>query len=116
MTVKTVNKLIDEYERILDELSIEHLTVWNIFTRINSIASNYENVDCFIHINFANGSATQGMCILTDWEPVALALQSDDGDVPKLRIICPEEFVSFMEEMDSILEVEYPVFPEEQDS
>ncbi len=115
MTQEIALKLIDECERLFNEIPAEKLSVWTIFANINSIASQYDSIDCLIHINFANGQATQGMCILTDWKPGAVALQSDQGELPKPRIIFPEEYVDFMNEMENILEVKYPGFPEEQE-
>ena len=64
MKEKIVKELIDECSRLLETIPTEQLSVWSIFANINSIASQYDNVDCLIHVNFANGSATQGMCIL----------------------------------------------------
>lgn len=115
MKEELVLKLIDECERLFDEIPAEKLTVWTLFANINSIASQYDEVECLIHINFANGTATQGMCILTDWKPGALALQSDNGEIPKLRLVYPEEYLDFMKEMGSIMDVKYPDFPEEQE-
>ncbi len=108
-------KLLDECERLLDDIPAEKLSVWTLFANVNSIVARYETVECLIHINFVNGTATQGMCILTDWEPGALALQSDEGEIPRIRLIFPEEYVDFMKEMSKILDVKYPTFPEEQD-
>lgn len=114
MKEKIVRELIDECDRLLENIPVEQLSVWSIFANINSIASQYDNVDCLIHVNFANGSVTQGMCILTDWKPGALALQSDDGGLPKLRLVLPEEYAEFMAQMESIFDVQYPVFPKDQ--
>ena len=114
MKEKVISELIDECGRLLETIPTEQLSVWSMFANVNSIASQYDNVDCLIHVNFTNGRANQGICILTDWKPGALALQSDDGDIPKLRLIYPEEYVEFMEKMERIFDVQYPTFPDSQ--
>lgn len=114
MKQEIVEKLIDEYSELFELLPVQQMTSWTLFAKMNEIASRYENVDCLMHVNFANGAVTQGMCVFTDWKPGALALQSDDGKLPKLRIIAPDVYASFMGKMEHILEAQYPEFPKEQ--
>lgn len=114
MQQKTVMKIVDECEDLLDRLSDEELTTWNLLVNINSIVSKYKGIDCLMHLNFANGNVTQCMCVITDWEPGAIAFQSDDGEFPRMRLIYPEEYIDFMKEMEPIFDIKYPTFPEEQ--
>lgn len=115
MTSKRALKIIKLIENLFDTLPDEQLSPWNFFVEVNNIVSQQDGIDCLININFANGGVTQGICVLTDWEPGAVVLQSDDGSMPKLRVVFPEEYVSFMEYMRPIFEAQYPEFPKEQE-
>ena len=113
MNQKTALKIMDECGELFDSLSNEELTTWNFLVCVNNIVSKYKGIDCLMHVNFANGSVTQCMCVITDWDPGAIAFQSDDGNLPEMRLIFPEEYVSFMKEMEPIFNTKYPEIPEE---
>jgi hypothetical protein len=115
MKQKIAMKIIDECGNLFDTLPSEELTTWNYLIEVNNIVSHYKGVDCLMHLNFANGNVTQCMCVITDWEPGAIALQSDDGDLPKMRVVYPEEYIDFMKEMEPIFDAKYPKFPDKQE-
>ena len=114
MEQKIVKKIMDDCENLFETLSYEELNTWNFLIEVNNIVSNYKGIDCLMHLNFANGSVTQCMCVITDWKPGAIAFQSDDGELPKMRLIFPEEYITFMTEMEPIFDTKYPVFPNEE--
>ena len=115
MEQKLALKLMDECGNLFDTLSDEEFTTWNFLREVNNIVSQHKNIDCLMHVNFANGGITQCMCVITDWQPGAIAFQSDDGDIPKMRLIFPEDYVAFMKEMMPIFEAKYPEFPKDQE-
>jgi cell division protease FtsH len=108
-----IKKIIDECDKLFDELSDEELTTWNYLIGVNNIIYHYKGMDCLMHFNFANGNITQCICVITDWKPGALVFQSDDGNLPKMRIVFPEEYIEFMKSMEPIFDVDYPDFPED---
>ena len=114
MDQRIAMKIMDECGDLFDTLSDEELTTWNYLIAVNNIVSRYKGVHCLMHLNFANGNITQCMCVITDWEPGAIALQSDDGDLPKIRVVFPEEYSDFMKDMEPIFDAKYPKFSEEQ--
>ena len=114
MEQKTAKKIMDDCGNLFETLSYEELDTWNFLIEVNKIVSNYKGVDCLMHLNFANGNITQCMCVITDWKPGAIAFQSDDGELPKMRLIFPEEYVVFMKEMEPIFDTKYPAFPNEE--
>lgn len=115
MEQKTAMKIMDECGNLFDTLPDEELTTWNFLIGVNNIVSHYKDIDCLMHLNFINGNVTQCMCVITDWKPGAIALQSDDGDLPKIRVIFPEDYIDFMKKMESIFDAKYPEFPAEQE-
>ena len=115
MEQKTAMKIMDECGNLFDTLSDNEFTTWNFLREVNNIVSHYKGVDCLMHLNFANGGITQCMCIITDWQPGAIAFQSDDGEIPKMRVIFPEDYADFMSKMAPILDAEYPEFPTDQE-
>ena len=115
MEQKMVLKIMEECGELYDTLPDDASATWTFFIKVNEIVSKYKGVDCLMHVNFANGGVTQGMCVITDWKPGALAFQSDDGVLPKIQLIFPEDYVSFMEEIEPIFEVQYPEFPKDQE-
>ncbi len=114
MEQKTVIKIMDECGNLFDTLPDKELTTWNFLVGINNIVSNYKEIDCLIHSNFANGIITQCICVITDWKPGAIAFQSDEGELPKMRVVYPEDYIDFMKDMEPIFEVKYPEFPVDQ--
>ena len=114
MEIKKIKKIIDECGELFDELSDEELTTWNFISEVNNIVSKHKNLDCLTNFNFANGNIIQCMCIITDWKPGALVFQSDDGDLPTMRVVYPEEYGEFMKKMESVFNAEYPKIPEDQ--
>ena len=115
MNAKTLEKIINECSNLYDTLPPEQLSTWNVFVSANNIAAKYDNVECMMNLTFGNGDVTQGICVITDWEPGALLLQSDDGSIPKLRVVFPEEFAEIMLMLEPIFTAEYPPVPKEQD-
>ena len=115
MEQKTAIKIVDECENIFKTLSSEEFTTWNFLAEVNNIVSHHKGVDCLMHLNFANGNITQCICVITDWKPGAIAFQSDDGELPKMRLIFPEDYFAFMKDMEPIFDTKYPSFPEEDD-
>ena len=113
MEQRTAMKIMEECDNVLDALPDEEFTTWNFLVQLNSIVSKYKGVDCLMHLNFANGNVTQCMCVVTDWKPGAIAFQSDDGEMPRVRVVYPEEYVDFMNEVEPIFDTEYPPFPED---
>ena len=114
MDQKIAMKIMNECGDLFNILPDEKFTTWNFLIEVNNIVSQYKGIDCLMHLNFANGGVTQCMCIITDWQPGAIAFQSDDGELPRMRIIYPEEYISFMKEMMPILDAKYPEFPADQ--
>ena len=112
MEQKIAMRLMDECENLFDTLPDAELTTWNYLVKVNNIVSHYKGIDCLMHLNFANGNVTQCMCVITDWEPGAIAFQSDNGELPKLRLVLPEEYIDFMKEMEPIFDVKYPKLSE----
>ena len=93
MIDKTTMKLIEEFEKLYD-IPAEKFTTWNFLVSVNEIVGRHENLDCLIHTNFINGNITQALCVITDWEPGAIVFQAEDGEIPKLRIVFPEEYLN----------------------
>lgn len=114
MEAKKITKLVAECEVLFDTLSDEELTTWNFLREINNIVTKYKGIDCLTNFNYVNGNITQCMCIITDWQPGALVFQSNDGDIPIMRVVYPEEYIEFMEKMESLFNFEYPEIPKEQ--
>lgn len=114
MEVKKITKLIDECGALFDTLSDEELTTWNFIKEVNDIVAKYKGIDCLTNFNFANGNIIQCMCIITDWQPGALVFQSDDGNIPIMRLVYPEEYEEFMNQVQPIFNSEYPKIPDEQ--
>ena len=114
MEVKKIIKIISECEKLYDILTDEELTTWNFLNEVNNIISKYKGIDCLINFNFANGTIVQCMCIITDWQPGALVFQSDDGNIPIMRLVYPEEYEEFMNQVQPIFNSEYPKIPDEQ--
>lgn len=114
MEVKRLKKIIDECGKLFDTLTDEELTTWNFLNEVNNIVSKYEGIDCLINYNYANGSIIQCMCIITDWNPGALVFQSNDGDIPVMRVVFPEEYVEFMSKVEHIFNSDYPEIPADQ--
>lgn len=115
MEQKTAIKIMKTCGNLFDTLSDQELNTWNFLIEVNNIVSHYSGIDCLMHLNFANGNVTQCMCVITDWKPGAIAFQSDDGELPKMRLIFPEEYITFMKEMEPIFDAKYPIFPTEQE-
>mgnify|MGYP003302277776 CR=1 FL=1 len=113
MDAKLVHKIIDECKDMRDAFSDGQLTTWDFFVNVNEIVSEYadEGVECLMNVNFANGSVIQGLCVITDWQPGALAFQSDEGEAPHLQVIFPQDYEAFMESIKPFLFTEYPKFP-----
>jgi len=114
MEVKKIKKIMNECGELFDILSDEELTTWNFLKEVNEIVSKYKEIDCLTNFNFANGNIIQCMCIITDWKPGALVLQSDNGDIPMIRLVYPEEYVEFMSKVEHIFNADYPEMPDDQ--
>ena len=114
MEAKKIIKIIDECEKLYDVLTDEKLTTWNFLNEVNNIISKYKGIDCLINFNFANGNIVQCICIITDWTPGALVFQSEDGNIPVMRVVYPEEYVDFMNKVQHIFNSDYPEIPKEQ--
>ena len=114
MEVKKITKIMDECGSLFDTLSDEELTTWNFINEVNNIVSKYEGIDCLTNFNFANGKIIHCMCIITDWQPGALAFQSDNGDIPMMRLVYPEEYAEFMSKVEPIFNTDYPEIPADQ--
>lgn len=115
MKQRMVEKLINECAALYDSIPMEELNVWNYFVSVNNIVSDYEGLECLMNLNFSNGGITNGICVITDWEPGALVFQSDDGSIPKMRVVFPEEYEDFMGALEPIFTAEYPSISEDQD-
>lgn len=115
MEQKTAMKILKECGALIDTLPSERFTAWDFLVEANAIISKHKGVDCLMHVNFVNGNVMQCMCIATDWEPGAIVFQSDDGEVPMARIVYPEEYEDFMNEIKPIITADYPKMPEETD-
>ncbi|MBE6160321.1 MAG: hypothetical protein E7157_04675 [Lactobacillales bacterium] len=114
MEIKKITEIINECDLLFDTLSNEELTTWNFLKEVNNIVSKYKGIDCLTNFNFANGNIIQCMCIITDWQPGALVFQSDNGDIPMMRLVYPEEYVEFMNKIQPIFDSDYPDIPEDQ--
>lgn len=114
MEQKDAMKIMDECKNLIDTLSDEELTTWNFLVEVNNIVSKYKGVDCLMNVNFANGNVTQCICVITDWEPGAIVFQSDDGELPLMRAVFPEDYIDFMKDMEPIFDIKYPELPEEE--
>ncbi len=115
MEQKIVMKIIEECGDLYDTLPNEQLTMWDYFVNVNNIVGRYDGVDCLININIENGNMTKGICVITDWKPGALAFQSDEGELPKMRVVYPEEYMEFMMSLEPILDAKYPAIPGDQE-
>lgn len=105
---------MDECGRLFDILSDEELTTWNFINEVNNIVSKYEGIECLTNFNFANGKIIHYMCIITNCKPGALAFQSDNGDIPMMRLVYPEEYAEFISKVEYIFNTDYPKIPAEQ--
>ena len=113
MELNLIRDIIEECKSMRDMLPDSQNTLLDFFIGVDEIVSEYANegVDCLMNINFKNGTVTQGLCLITDWEPGALAFQSDEGGPPEMRVIFPQDYESFMESVAPIFAAEYPKFP-----
>jgi len=105
---------MNECEKLYDILSDDEFTTWNFLNEVNKIVSKYNGLDCLMNFNFVNGNIVQCICIITDWIPGALVFQSDDGDIPLMRIVFPEEYADFMGKVQHLFDFDYPKIPKEQ--
>ena len=115
MESKLAIKIMEECGRLFDTLPDERFNTWDFLFEVHKIVSKYKGLDCLMNVSFGNGNITKALCVITDWKPGAIAFQSDDGKIPKIRVICPEEYKEFMTEAITILDPDYPEFPEEQE-
>lgn len=90
----------------------KELTVQDVFRRVNGIASKYEGLDCVVNTDTRNGKFRRGICVVTNRVDFAYVWQSDDGDLPKLRVVPPMEYDEFMESMKPLLDFKYPPISE----
>lgn len=115
MELRKIEKLMNEWDKLIDTMNDEEFNTWNVFMAINHVASELQGLDCLMNMTFSNCVITQGICVITDWKPGAVVFQSDNGDIPKMRIVFPEEYVEFMKKVEPLFDVEYPEFPKEQE-
>lgn len=115
MEQRIVKKIMDECEALFDTIPNEQFTTWNFLVNVNRVVSEHEGIDCLMNVTFDNGGVGKALCVITDWNPGALAFQSDDGELPKMRVVFPEEYAAFMEEVEPIFEAQYPAFPKDQE-
>lgn len=113
MNINTINNIMDEYEKILDECDKNDLNTDYLFSMINKIASNYKNIDSILNVTYQNGVISQGICLITDWEPGALVFQSEDGKLLRIRVILEDEYNKFMLDNQEVLYPNIPELPEE---
>lgn len=110
-------QVIDEIIIKLAEQIEETDDLFAIFNKINTISTAYQNVFTRININYINGTAIQGICLVSDWKPGAIVFVSKEGERPYCKIIEPHEFFGFMDDtFYEIFEMEYPeyLFDEEE--
>ena len=103
MTARTAQKISAD----IDTIPEEKLTAWNVLVKTNDVVSKYKGVETLMHMNFVNGSMVRAMCVMTDWKPGLLVLQSEDGALPYLRAVDPEETAEFMEKIESLFNTQY---------
>lgn len=116
MKYETADKVINSMLAMLDKMSESEMNAWTMFVKANSVVSTFEELECLMNINFVNGSVSQGICVITDWTPGLIVLQSNDGELPKMYVVSPEETAKFMTEIEPLLEPKYPRIPHAQDS
>ncbi len=116
MKYETADKVINSMLEMLDKMTESEMNTWTMFVKTNSVVSTFEELECLMNINFVNGTVSQGICVITDWTLGLVVLQSDNGELPKLYVVPPEETAEFMTKIESLLEPKYPQIPHNQDS
>lgn len=112
MKAEVAIQLIDTISEMLNTIQASELNTWSLFVKTNSIVSTFDDLDCLMSINFANGLVCQGLCVITDGAPGLVVLKSDEGELPKVYTVSPEDTSKFMKSVEYILEPKYPELSE----
>lgn len=119
MKAKTVNKIIDLFEKEIDKMSDQQImSIEYQFSRIKDIANKFEreNVMCYTTLYYINGYSTSGICLLTDGLPGSIFFQTrPDSDiaVPHIQIIPPEEWEEWMDSYCHLFSPDLPLLDED---